>query len=350
MINYEEIINGLKDDQVFNLLTELGGEPIDKNDYILSKTICHHQKDEDASYKLYYYKNTHIFYCYSEDGIMSIFKLLKNYYSVNNIEYDWYEDIFQVVLTCSASKAREASNGSAWTSLRAEYAEQKQRKQLPTYPIGLLDCFVKQYPIEWLQDHISREAMDKYDIRYSISQNKIIIPHFDASGALVGIRGRALNEWEVENVGKYMPVQIEGKWYSHPLSLNLYGLNFNKEEIKKYRVAYIFESEKSCLQFESFNLPHCAVASCGSNLNKYQVDLLIRYCHPREIVVCYDNEELQGEDKYFNKLWTMCNKYKNYCNMSFIYDRKGLSKLKDSPSDNGEEKFIKLLEERVIVK
>ena len=79
--------------------------------------------------------------------------------------------------------------------------------------------------------------MDKFNIRYSTTQNKIIIPHYNADGQLVGIRGRALNEWEVENVGKYMPVQIEGKWYSHPLSLNLYGLNFNKEDIKKFERA-----------------------------------------------------------------------------------------------------------------
>jgi hypothetical protein len=33
--------------------------------------------------------------------------------------------------------------------------------------------------------------------------------------------------------------------------------------------------------------------------------------------------------------------------MSFIYDRKGLSELKDSPSDNGEEIFTQLLKERI---
>lgn len=52
------------------------------------------------------------------------------------------------------------------------------------------------------------------------------------NGNLVGIRGRALSEWEVENVGKYMPVQIEQKWYSHRLSLNLYGLNHTKVNIQ----------------------------------------------------------------------------------------------------------------------
>ena len=46
----------------------------------------------------------------------------------------------------------------------------------------------------------------------------------------------------------------------------------------------------------------------------------------------------------------MCKKYINYGNISFIYDREGLSKMKDSPSDNGEEIFKQLLKGRVRVK
>ena len=57
--------------------------------------------------------------------------------------------------------------------------------------------------------------MDKYNILYSISQEKIVIPHYDINNNLIGIRGRALNEWEIENVGKYMPIKIENKWYAH---------------------------------------------------------------------------------------------------------------------------------------
>lgn len=104
------------------------------------------------------------------------------------------------------------------------------------------------------------------------------------------------------------------------------------------------------MQFESFSLPNCAVATCGSSLNKFQVDLILKTCAPHEIVLCYDNEEKQGETKYFEKLYNMCNKYKNYCNISFIYDRNQLSKPKDSPTDNGQEIFEKLLKERVKVR
>lgn len=346
MIDYREIIENLRDEDVYKLLDQLGAEPVDRGSYFVCKTICHNEDPSEASSKLYYYKNSHLFVCYTECGNMSIFKFLKNYYETRNIEYDWYKDILQVILTCSA---RELSNAQTYKAVRADYEQKKVRRELPEYPKGVLECFTKYYPVEWLNDSISREAMDKFNIRYSISQNKIIIPHYDINDRLIGIRGRALNQEEVELLGKYMPVQIEGKWYSHPLSLNLYGLNKNKENIRRTGLAFIAESEKSVLQADSFGRLNCCVASCGSSLNKFQVDLLLRSCYPREIILCYDNEEEPGKDKYFNKLYQMCKKYTNYVNMSFVYDRKGLSKLKDSPTDNGQEVFEQLLRCRVKV-
>ena len=71
---------------------------------------------------------------------------------------------------------------------------------------------------------------------------------------------------------------------------------------------------------------------------------------PREIVICFDKEELDGENKYFNKLYSLCKKYSNYCTISFIYDRKGLLELKNSPTDKGEEVFKELLKRRIIVR
>ena len=347
MINYQELIENLRDEDVFRLLDQLGAQPIDKGDYFVCKTVCHNENAEEASQKLYYYKNTHIFYCYTDDGAMSIFKFLKNYYETRNIVYDWYNDILQVILNCSVQNIKGVET---YKPIREEYKYQNKYKDLPHYPKDIIEVFTHYYPIEWLQDNITKEAMDKYNIRYSISQNKIIIPHYDINGDLVGIRGRALNKYDIENFGKYMPVQIEEKWYSHPLSLNLYGLNFNKDIIKKYKVCYIFESEKAVMQVESWNMPNCAVAICGSNLNKFQINLLLKYCNPNEIVLCLDKEEQPNQDIYFQKLWKICKKYNKYCNLSFIYDRDNLLEYKDSPSDKGEEIFLKLYKKRVIVR
>ena len=348
MIDYQEIIEQLDDNKVKSMLDRFEIPYEDRGNYLIMPTVCHHSSVDEASWKLYYYKNTHIFQCYTEEGAMSIFTFLKNYYETRSIVYDWYADIYEVVRGCSHFGSEKVTV-NAYRSVRDRYMPQKDRRELPAYPEGILNIFTKYYPVEWLKDGISKAAMDKYNIRFSPTQNKIIIPHYDAAGRLIGIRGRALNQWEIENVGKYMPVQIEGKWYSHPLSLNLYGLNFNKENIKNNGIAYLVEAEKSVLQIESFNIPNCAVAVCGSQLNKYALDILVRACHPREIVICFDQEEELGKQDYFDKLYNLCCKYKVYSNFSFIYDKEKLLRLKDSPSDRGEEVFLKLLEKRTKV-
>ncbi len=347
MIDYESIVKGLTPDGVENLLRQLGGEVQRKDNCLICTTICHNAYE--GSPKLYYYFDTHLFVCYSECGNMSIFSFLKHYYDTRNILYDWHNDILLPALNCSTYTAAERSSLiQPYVSEKDKYKPQKP-KELKIYDKRVLDVFTKFYPPEWLNDGITKETMDKFDIRYSISQNKIIIPHYNINGELVGIRGRALNPWEVENVGKYMPVQVEGIWYSHPLSLNPYGLYQNKQKIKRDHICYIYEGEKSVLQQESFNMSNCSVAVCGSHLNKWTMREIIKIGRPDEVVLCFDNEEKPGEDIYFNKLYTMCKKYSKLTNFSFIYDRDGLTEPKDSPTDKGEEIFRELLRRRVKV-
>lgn len=350
-MDYKEIIDNLKVSSVIELMKRLGADRYKEEEHqIIFPTICHNADGADASMKLYFYKNSKMFYCYTECGAMSIFKFLKHYYEARDVEYDWVSDIYNVVMDCSNFNPTHGFSTPRYVSLKDKYGMERKEIQLPEYNKGALDTFIRRYPPEWLNDGISREAMNKFDIRYSISQNKIIIPHLDINGRLVGIRGRALNDWEIENVGKYMPVKLEQTWYKHPLSMNLYGLYENKAIIKKQKICYVFESEKSVLQFESFNMPHCAVAVCGSQFNKYQLNILLKHCAPSEIVICFDSEENEGETKYFDKLYALCKKYTQYCQFSFVYDRLGLLGKKDSPSDKGEETFKKLIEKRVRVR
>lgn len=349
MVDYKKLIQNLSDEKIKDLLERLGIPYQDKGSYLLCKTGCHHSDMEEASWKLYYYKDNHFFFCYSQDGGMSIFSFLKHYYECRGIEYNWFEDILNVVESCASS----IELGGFEAPVAIQKRESYQKREMVKFEIineGILEVFNKYYAPEWLNDGISKEAMDKFNIKYSISQNKIIIPHYDIHGNLIGIRGRALDEWEIENIGKYMPVKIEGTWYRHKLGMNLYGLNITKENIRKKKRVFVFEAEKSVMQMESFEQLNCGVAVCGSQFNKYQLNLLLKNCYPEEIVICFDNEELPGEDEYFTKLWNLCKKYNNYCTFSFIYDREGLLNLKDSPTDKGEEIFNQLLLRRVFVK
>ncbi len=350
MIDYQRIIEELSIDKVKELLYRLGAvDVIEKPGLLITNTICHNENAEEASMKLYYYNNSHMFVCYTDEGPQSIFQFLKNYYKTRNIEYDWYNDIYLVVVNCSNFNPANGFTNPKYKSILDKYTK-NEMVELPTYPNGIIDCFINYYPIEWLNEGITKETMDKFNIRYSPSRNKIIIPHYNINNELVGIRGRALDEWEIENVGKYMPIKIENQWYNHPLSLNLYGLNVTKENIKKEGYCFLFEGEKSVLQMESFKRPNCAVAVCGSQFNKHSLKILIKECKPKEIVICFDKEELPHEEQYFNKLYKIGEKYKNYCNFSFIYDRENLINLKDSPVDKGEKVFESLLRKKVTIK
>ena len=348
-MDYEKIVESLDENKIKQLLDKLDIPWQDKGNHLICKTACHNVDLDEASWKLYYYKNNKIFYCYSSCQGMSIFKFLRNYYETRQVEYDWYQDIYEVARDCSNLRI-DGFVVEKYKSLRDRYEVKRKEKELPQYMPHVLDCFVQTYPQEWLDDGISKKTMDRFNISYSISQNKIIIPHYDILGRLVGIRGRALNDWEVENIGKYAPIQVEGIWYKHPLSMNLYGLDRTYMDIRRNGVCYLFESEKSVLQMDGFSIPNCSAAVCGSNFNKYQLNILMKFCAPSEIVICFDKEELPGEEKYFNKLWNICQKYKQYCNFSFIYDREGLLNLKDSPTDRGEGVFLQLLKKRVRVK
>ena len=89
--NYDinEIKESLTIEQIFDLLTELHGEPIIKGNMIISKTICHHSVEDlgEASHKLYYYDNTHLFRCYTGCGdsfdIFELIRKVKNYGNEN---------------------------------------------------------------------------------------------------------------------------------------------------------------------------------------------------------------------------------------------------------------------------
>lgn len=350
-MDYEEIISNLNVDAIISMMKKLGANKyIDKDTYIIFPTICHNENAEDASMKLYFYKDTKLFVCFTECNNMSIFKFLKTYYETRGIEYDWYQDIYMAVRDCSNFKTIDGFVVEKYKSLHSRYESKKRNIELPEYNKSVLECFIDYAPIEWLNDGISYETMKKFNIKYSISQNKIIIPHYDINNRLIGIRGRALNDWEVENIGKYAPIKVENIWYKHPLSMNLYGLNFNKDNIAKTGICFIAEGEKSVLQSESFSYPNCTIATCGSTgINKYQLNILMKVPNLQEIVLCYDREEKPGEEKYFNKLYENCKKYSHYINTSFIYPRNGEIELKQSPFDKGEQTFFELLRRRVRV-
>ena len=173
-------------------------------------TICHNANIEDASFKLYYYKDTKLFHCYTECGdTFNVFELLIRYYKTRGIEKNFY-DVFSII----ANNFQDSEEGFEYFIYKKQEKKEKRKLiTLPEYNPSILNVFSKTYPPEWINEGITPATMDKFNILYSISQNKIIIPHYDINNRLVGIRGRALNPEDIAE-GKYRPVCIEGQMYN----------------------------------------------------------------------------------------------------------------------------------------
>lgn len=117
----------------------------------------------------------------------------------------------------------------------------------------------------------------------------------------------------------------------------------------------IEEMEKSVLKDETFyGKDSFAVACCGSNLNKYQVALLVKVFGVNDIIIAFDKEYeklySEQEKKYRKKLVDICKKYNHLASFSYIYDEQNLLDLKDSPNDKGQEIFEKLYKKRIKVR
>lgn len=348
MSELKDLINNLSNEQIIEIMTSLGADRYQETaNAIIFPTICHNENAEDASMKLYYYPKTHTFHCYTDcTCTFNIIEMFKKRYELLKIQYDFFKDIVLKIGGSSIKKREEF-----FQPYKSIYKKENHEAEVNIPPLnkGLLNTFTFYPTIEWLNDGISEEAMRHYNILYSISENKIIIPHYDINGELIGIRGRTLNIEELP-FGKYLPVKIEGKMYAHPLGYNLYGLNLVKDNIKKYKMAIVAESEKSCLQYETMfgTERNIVVATCGSSFHKYQLDLLLQ-CGAEKILIAFDKEgnTWQEKTKYYEKLKNLCLKFKNYCSMGFIIDNSNLLELKQSPFDCGEEVAIKLISKGV---
>ena len=360
----QTVRDAITDDDIFGLLEEWNGLPERRKESIVSRTICHNESGE-GSHKLYYYPNTKLFQCYTNCGSFDIFELTQKVFKYQKgQDIDLNEAIrylsirFGVLGEANGNTLEDQEDWKIFADYnRIDGIEIKNyHAELPTYDSTILERFNHNVLIgPWLEEGISQEAIDFAQICYYPGGEQIVIPHFDVNGNLIGIRGRTLIQQEAELYGKYRPILANKTLYSHPLGFNLYGLNWAKENIKIFKKAIIFESEKSVLHYiTDFGIENkISVACCGSNLSLYQLQLL-KDLGVNEIVIAFDRQwEAPGTDE--QKLWdkkliSLYNKVKGDVNVSFIYDNKMLTDYKASPIDESGDIFLTLFKDRKYIK
>ncbi len=242
-------------ERVFELLQDWGGEPEYANFGIVATTICHNYPGE-GSRKLYYYENTSLFRCYTGcDAAFDIFELaIKVQLIQNKKEFDLNDAVLFIARRFAIAGSEVESEDGAledWKILlnydridSLAFQNNFQQVLLKEYDSNILSHFLSIPSYDWLKEGISKEVMLKCGIGYYPGGEQITIPHFDANGRFIGLRGRNLGKEESELYGKYRPLKVNQGLYNHPLGFNLYNLNNSKNDINTIQKAIIFEGKR----------------------------------------------------------------------------------------------------------
>ena len=351
--------NLLDEDKICELLQELGSNrPFPRHEALVCETICHNHPGE-GSHKLYYYPNTKLFKCYTNCGeAFDIFDLIVKSNAIRGIKLEMFQAV-QWVWSRLDNKGftgqKSQIQSEDWDILN-RYAQIRsiqtlEKQELKEYPASVLDRLPFFIIDDWQKEGISVRTMQHFGIKYNPVTNAIIIPHYDEKNRLIGIRQRTLVKEDEEIWGKYRPAVINGEMYNHPLSHAFYGLNWNYPNIKRAKKAIIFEGEKSVMLFDSVfsKENNISLACCGSNISQRQVDILVDL-GVEEMIVAFDKEFLNVGDEGFNvqtqNLKNIYKKHSSRLTISFVFDKQGFLKLKESPIERGRDVFMKLYEKR----
>lgn len=357
--NKYETKESLEPEDIFTLLEYFGAEPEMFADYIICRTICHNGINE-GSRKLYYYFNSQLFFCYSGcNESFDVFELVQKVKGIDSLN----EAVFFVVNFFNLQYSLTEDDDTDYTSEDWKIFSRHEKSrdvnindsklELPEYDISVIEHYPQPTILPWERSYINKEVCDFMGIRYDPVGGNILIPHFDEDNRCVGIRQRTLIQ-EEETKGKYRPWKHQGILYNHPLSFSLYGYNVVKDRIAAMGTAIVCESEKAALQLMSYfgTANSLGVAVCGSSMSKYQFHML-QSLGIKEMAIAFDHDFAEnGSDDYYKtrqKIAKVAKKFTPYVNVSVLFDEDGILDYKDSPTDQGPEKFMYLFKNRIMI-
>ncbi len=356
---YNKILDMITTSDIVQLVSKFGIPETSiryYNNQLIMPTGCHNEIIGTAKHKLYYYEDSKKFHCYTCCGSMNPFEFVVQAYRTRGIKYS-LSNAAIIIERIIQERLRDGFAVVTPPSTVKKEIEEDWHKSLTEYNPSIMNCFSrnKKYLKIWEKEGISFDAMDKFGIKFDMIRNRMVIPIYDDKGVFVGAKVRNFNQEDIENGRKYMPLIHNNEIYTYDKGKVLYGLNFNKKNIKNAKRAIIFESEKSTILYESLYVGNKAVSIGGSNVSIYQAELLKQY-KVETVVLALDNDysllpNENGEyDKYFGlyKMLKEANKLdaKGF-NVEIVYDwEQSFLENKDAPIDKGREIWNKLYRNR----
>lgn len=367
------ILNSLTKEDLIKIVTDLGSAPPKEghSGELIAQSICHNKPSASNSWKLYLYPPNEdksskrwTCHCYSQcSESFGVIDLIIRAKRTQGQTYTFYKALQYIArITGKLDMTDEDADKSKsnivddWSWMNQFMNLKNNKREAPVLsPISenILEIF-DYHPnnlTEWINDGINCEALNRFEIGYYGYSNCLTIPHRNINGDLVGIRGRFLNEYDVREYGKYMPLQIDGKFLNHSLGNNLYGLHIAHDAIKKSGKVMLVEGEKSCLQaYTYYGDDSYVVATCGSNISLNQRKMLLNTLKVSEIILAFDRDYKDPESfeaeriykKYLKQVYPLL----NFCHVSMLLDTGDLLDYKDSPTDKGKIVLEELLDNK----
>lgn len=359
----DKILQELENNEsaIFTIMESLGEDDYrsDGKGNYLFRTICH----GGDSYKLHYFQEDKSFHCYTGCSCnYSVFDLVGKVKGMDFIESQRYiSSLLNISHSYLVKGFKDNSSEKDWLIINRFKRLNSKPKEINVKikDRNILNLYKEMYHHSWIESGMTVEALQKFDIKFDICENRIIIPHFNIDDELVGIRCRNLNQEAIDSGFKYIPIKIQGELYSHETRYNLYGLNKTKDSIKRLKKVIIFESEKSVILSESiYGDNNFAVSLGGSALTTFHRDLILSL-DVEEVILGLDRENIinpitqEDIDKNANnikKLLKRAMMFAPYVRTYIIYDEEGLTDYKDSPIDKGKDVLEKLMKLKYEIK
>lgn len=358
-IDVKKLISQLTLEMYETLFKELDIPMFSKSNkqYVL-RTGCHNTNAHTASPKLYFYSDTKLFVCFSGcNATFNIVTLVMKRLALLGQDGGFLNAINFILSTTgldksAVSRINQKKHTYDWQKDFGKFIRFKSgSSELAIYDKNILHGLFGIYPQEWIDEGISIESMEKYQIGYYERLNQTTIPIFNRDGELVGIRVR---NWNPINNAKYIPLTtLDGTCYKFSTNSVFYGINYNWTEIERTKTCFLGESEKMVLKLDSwFGRESVALGMFGSNLGLRRRNELLKLGVERVVYVPDNDFEEYGSDEYrewekgvqqFSKL------FEGYARFEVVWDNiGGVLGYKENATDRDRETWDLLYENRQI--
>ena len=312
----------------------------------------------EGSPKLIFYPDSHIFMGYTAGRSYDIISLVQTRLALLKQPCS-FPDACQFIIDTtninpdSISRIKKDGHIYDWSNLERFIRVRKYGNQLSEYNRNIIDTLPPLYPQAWIDEGISEETMDKYQIRYYERCNQTVIPCFDDEARLVGVRVRNWDKDRVEQA-KYMPlVTLDGQCYKFNTNQVFYGINYNKPEIERTGKVIIVESEKAVMKLDTYMGRHnIALGMYGSNLGIQRRNQLLKM-GVNTVSYVVDNDFIGQDDAFFEqwreKIQHFIKLWDGFCRVEIVWDNLGLLGPKENATDRTKEVWEQLWENREII-